>query len=212
MAIDKALGRALSTNSKISIVRLFTTRRHDFIASGREIARLTGVTPPAAHTSLKELYNEDILKRDIVGKQHIYRLNTKSRIVKTILVPAFLNEQSVMSDISDFIKKKLKDKKISADIVSVILYGSTQTGRGIKKGDVDIAVIVKDAKCVKRIKSAFDKDIAEAFYEYFSTHLDVYLKTEKRFKELVKNNAPPVSTLMKSYSVIYGKDPCDLGR
>ncbi|PKM99121.1 MAG: hypothetical protein CVU78_07895 [Elusimicrobia bacterium HGW-Elusimicrobia-2] len=212
MAIDRALDSVLSTNSKISIVRLFVARRHDFIASGRGIARLTGITPPAAHTSLKALYNEDILKRDIVGKQHIYRLNTKSRVVKTILVPAFSNEQSVMKDIGAFIKKKLRDKKISADIVSVVLYGSAQTGRGIKKGDVGIAVIVKDAKRVKRIKSVFAEDIAEAFYEYFNAHLDVYLKTKKRFKEMVKNNAPPVSTLMKSYSVIYGKDPRDLER
>lgn len=210
MVIDKALDNVLSTNSKISIVRLFVTRRQDFIASGREIARLTGITPPAAHTSLKELYDENILKRDIVGKQHIYRLNVKNRIVKTILVPAFRNEQSVKRDIIDFIKKKIKETKISVNIVSIILYGSMQNRRKIKKGDVDIAVIVKDAKCVKRIKNIFTDDIAEAFYEYFSAHLDVYLKTEKQFKEMRKMNKPPVSTLMKSYLVIYGKDPHDL--
>ena len=57
MAIEKALDNILNTNSKIRIIRLFISKREDFLASGREIARFIGISAPAAHATLKDLYD-----------------------------------------------------------------------------------------------------------------------------------------------------------
>jgi len=209
MAIDRILDSILDANSKIRIVRLFVNRRRDFMSSGREIARLTGLSPPAAHAALKELYNQDVLKRDILGKQHIYRLNINNRIVKNILIPAFKTEKSVKQDIIKFIKRKILQKKLKNDIVSVVLYGSIQRGN-VKKGDVDIAIVVKDSKAKARVEREFTEKIADEFREYFGVYLDVYIKTKKEFRKRVISNKPPVSTMLESYFVIYGKDPRNL--
>jgi len=209
MAIDRILDSILDANSKIRIVRLFVNRRRDFMSSGREIARLTGLSPPAAHAALKELYNQDVLKRDILGKQHIYRLNTNNRIVRNILIPAFKTEKSVKQDIIKFIKRKILQKKLKNDIVSVVLYGSIQRGN-VKKGDVDIAIVVKDSKAKARVEREFTEKIADEFREYFGVYLDVYIKTKKEFRKRVISNKPPVSTMLESYFVIYGKDPRNL--
>ncbi len=209
MAIDRILDSILDANSKIRIVRLFVNRRRDFMSSGREIARLTGLSPPAAHAALKELYNQDVLKRDILGKQHIYRLNTNNRIVRNILIPAFKTEKSVKQDIIKFIKRKILQKKLKNDIVSVVLYGSIQRGN-VKKGDVDIAIVVKDSKVKARVEREFTEKIADEFREYFGVYLDVYIKTKKEFRKRVISNKPPVSTMLESYFVIYGKDPRNL--
>ena len=209
MAIDRILDSILDANSKIRIVRLFVNRRRDFMSSGREIARLTGLSPPAAHAALKELYNQDVLKRDILGKQHIYRLNINNRIVKNILIPAFKTEKSVKQDIIKFIKRKILQKKLKNDIVSVVLYGSIQRGN-VKKGDVDIAIVVKDSKVKARVEREFTEKIADEFREYFGVYLDVYIKTKKEFRKRVISNKPPVSTMLESYFVIYGKDPRNL--
>ena len=64
MPIEKRLDGILDTKSKVKIIRLFISRREDFIASGREIAKLISLTPPAVHTALKELHGQEILKRD----------------------------------------------------------------------------------------------------------------------------------------------------
>ncbi|MFC1570410.1 hypothetical protein ACFL4E_01365 [Candidatus Omnitrophota bacterium] len=95
MSIEKPLDNILSTGLKVKIIRLFVSRREDFMASGREIAKLIDVTPPAAHAALKELSDRDILKMNIVGRQHIYKINKHNRIVKNILVPAFEKERSL---------------------------------------------------------------------------------------------------------------------
>lgn len=206
MPIEKRLDDILNTKSKVKIIRLFASRREDFMASGREIAKLVSLTPPAVHAALKELYNQDILKRDIIGKQHIYRMNYASRLVRDILQPAFQREHSIKDDISNFLRGKIKTYKLRG-IISLILYGSITKGETHERSDCDIAVIVKDTKSKKLIEDIFIEKISSEFYEYFGISLDAYIKTEKKFKGRLKKGLSPVSMLMKSYIVIYGKDP-----
>lgn len=210
MAIERSLDKILNTNSKVKIVRLFVSRRVDFMASGREIARLIEITPPAAHAALKDLYNQDILKRDIIGREHIYRLNANNRIVQNILIPAFKKEYSVKEDIFKFLKKKIKEKKMKDKIISLILYGSLQSGRAHEKSDVDIAVITKNEAAQKEVERVFIEDVSHQFYDYFGANIDTYIKTKDEFVKRLKKKLSPLSKLVESYTVIYGKDPIKL--
>jgi predicted nucleotidyltransferase len=177
------------------------------MASGRQVARLVGLTPPAVHAALKELYAQDILRRNIIGKQHIYRLNINNRTVKNILIPVFKTENAVKKDIIAFLRKKIKEKKLENKLISLLLYGSLQKGNSSKKSDVDIAVILKEKTNKQSLEKVFIEDIASQFYEYFGAHLDSYIKTKDEFMSRLKKNQAPVSALMQSYFVIYGKDP-----
>jgi predicted nucleotidyltransferase len=206
MPMEMKLDDILDTKSKVKIIRLFTSRREDFMASGREIAKLVSLTPPAAHAALKELHNQDILKRDIIGKQHIYRMNYTSRLVKDILYPAFKKERSIKDDIANFLLKKIKTYKVRG-IISIILYGSNAKGETHERSDCDIAIITKDVKSKKTIEEIFIEKISAEFYEFFGISLDTYIKTEKEFISRLKRKLPPVSTLIKAHAVIYGKDP-----
>jgi predicted nucleotidyltransferase len=210
MAIENSLDTILNTASKVKITRLFTSRTDDFKASGREIAKLIQVSPPATHAALKELHEQGILKLEIIGKQHIYTLNAKSRIVKDILRPSFKKELSLKEDIGDFLIKKLKNSHIKHKISSLILYGSLQRGRAQAESDVDIAVVVKDKKDTKEIRDKFVSEIAAQFNEYFGAHLDAYVKSRDEFAYRMKKRLSPVSTLLESYSVIFGKEPFEL--
>lgn len=209
MVLEKRLDDILDTKSKVKIIRLFVSRREDYMASGRAIAKLIGVTPPAVHAALKELLNHDILKREIVGGQHIYRINPSSRIVKEILRPAFQKEISVKDYISKFLLSKIKEHNIARSIVSLLIYGSMVKGDANHYSDCDIAIVVKDTSSKKKVENVFIDTISEEFSDYFTTHLDSYVKTEDEFLKLLRDKRPPVSTLMKSYIVIYGKDPIE---
>ena len=210
MAIEKVLDNILNTSSKVRILRLFISRREDFVATGREIARYVDMSAPAAHAALKELYNEDVLIREILGKQHLYRLNMKSRTVQNILIPAFKKELSAKEDMIDFLKNEIKTKKLTEEIVSLIVYGSLQRGTTKESSDVDIAIITKTKINKEHVEILFLEDISSRFYEYFGVHLDSYIKTQEEFIKRLRNNQPPVSTLLKSYTLVYGKDPLEL--
>ena len=210
MAIEKSLDNILNSKSKIAVIRLFISKTVDFKATGREIAKLARFSAPATHTALKELYNGGILKLDIIGKQHIYRLDGSNRTVKQILKPMFKREVSIKDEIKDYLIKQIKTTGIINKILSIILYGSLHKGAANEKSDVDVAVVTKDKKDKDIIEDIFLNDISVKFNEYFKAHLDAYIKTKEEFRKRLKENLPPLSTLMQSYSVIFGKDPLEI--
>ncbi|MCK4905371.1 nucleotidyltransferase domain-containing protein [bacterium] len=210
MAIEKSLDNILNSRSKVAIIRLFVSKTDDFRASGREIAKLVHLSAPAAHTALKGLYNQGVLKLDIIGKQHIYNLDSKNRTVKEMLRPMFEKEISVKEEIKDYLIKQIKQIDVQNKIISCILYGSLEKGETTDSSDVDVAVIIGNEKDKTEVEEKFLNNIAVNFKEYFKLNLDAYIKTKDEFRLRLKKNLPPVSTLMKSYSVIWGSEPLDI--
>ena len=201
--------KIIDSSSKLAILRVFASRR-GFKATGRQIAKLIGYSAPSTHDSLKDLHERNILKLDIIGKQHIYILNEDDRIVQKIIRPMFAAESNIKNEIRDFFLNEFKRTKIKPKIVSLILYGSIQTETAKKGSDVDIAVIVSRSADLQSVKEAFLSEIAQRFKAYFGVQVDPYIKPAIEFKERLKKNQPPVSTLMKSYFVLYGKEPLEV--
>lgn len=197
----------LNSEIKIKVIRLFVSRSEGYHATGREIARIVGTTAPTAHAALKELYASHILNYEISGRNHLYSLNRKTRMVESILIPMFQKEDALKNDVFEFIKTALTKKKVIESVVSILFYGSQQSGKSDESSDIDIAVIVRRNSDLKTMEDLFIEEITSSFYNYFGVSLDAYIKTQQDFTDRLNKNLPPVSTLMKSYSVVYGKDP-----
>ncbi len=195
--------------SKLAILRVFASRR-GLKATGRQIAKLVGYSAPSTHDSLKNLHERNILKLDIIGKQHIYTLNEEDRIVQKIIRPMFAAESNFKNEIRDFLLDEFKKNKIKAKIASLILYGSVQTEKAKKGSDVDVAVVVSRAADILPVEEVFSSEIIPRFKAYFGVQIDPYIKSATEFKERLKKNKPPVSTLMKSCFVLYGKEPLEV--
>jgi len=205
--MNNKLDSILDSKSKVKIIRLFTSRTKDFMASGREVARFVKLSPPTAHRALKELLDEHIVERHIIGNQHIYKLNYIHRTVKEILSPAFGKERMLKDDIARYLVTALKRHKLLTPIESLILYGSSARDITRSESDCDIAVIVRNEKSRDKIEQCFLDEISPRFFSYFGIHLDPYIKTSAEFTLRLERRLPPVSTLMKSYLVVHGKDP-----
>ncbi len=206
MTIPFQFEKIIDSPSKLAILRVFAA--HDGLkATGRQIAKLVGYSAPSTHESLKDLYNRNILKLEIIGKQHIYALNEDDRIVKKIIRPMFATESNLKNEIRDFLLDEFKKTKIKVKVASLILYGSIQTETAKKGSDVDVAVVVSRAVDLRSVEDAFSLEIIPRFKAYFGVQIDPYIKSADEFKKRLKNNKPPVSTLMKSYFVLYGKEP-----
>jgi predicted nucleotidyltransferase len=206
------LGSILNSEVKLKIIRLFASHAEGYQATGREVARLVGTTAPTAHAALKELYSYHVLNYTISGRNHLYSLNRKARMVESILLPMFQKEDAFKADVFEFIKTALKKKKVIDSIVSILLYGSQQRGKSDESSDIDIAVIVRTEGDLKVIEDLFIEEITSSFHDYFGVSLDAYVKTQKDFTDRLNKNLSPVSTLMRSYSVIYGEDPINWRR
>ncbi|NQT22044.1 MAG: nucleotidyltransferase domain-containing protein [Candidatus Omnitrophica bacterium] len=128
-------------------------------------------------------------------------------MVKDIILPMLDKEDNFKKDVFRFILTLLKENKSMKRIISIIFYGSQQTEKSKESSDIDIAVIVRDNNDIKIIEDLFIEHITSSFYDYFGVSLDAYIKTQKDFIDRLNKDLPPVSTLMKSYSLIYGEDP-----
>lgn len=210
MALETILDDVLDAGSKVRIVRLFVVRTDDFIASGREIARLTALSPPAAHAALRSLLDARVLGREIVGRQHLYRLNSRARLVRDLLRPLFVSEAALGEGVGAFLEKQLAGAGLRGSVVSAILYGSLAAGRTRESSDCDVAIVARDARAKARLEKAFPETIAAEFFGEFGFHVDPYVKTAAEFRRKLRRNEPPVATLMKGYRMLFGKDPVEL--
>lgn len=93
--MNQTLDSILDKKSKIKVLRLFVSRTGGFMASGRETARLAGITAPSAHAALKELHDQGVMHRRVVGRDHIYQLNPQAPVVSGILAPMFARESAL---------------------------------------------------------------------------------------------------------------------
>lgn len=199
----------IDSSSKLAILRVFAVHR-GLRATGRRVARLINYSAPSTHASLKDLRDRNILKCEIIGRQHVYALNEEDRIVQKIIRPIFAAEGNLKNEVRDFLLEEFRRTRIKAKIVSLVLYGSLQTETAKKGSDVDVAVVVSRAAELRPVEDIFLSEITPRFKAYFGVHLDPYIKSAAEFKERLKKNKPPVSTLMKSYSVLYGKEPLEV--
>jgi len=209
MSVAFPIDEIINSPSKLAILRILTSRK-GFKATGREIAKLSGFSAPSTHDSLKELHARDVLTLEIIGKQHVYSLNEKNRVVQKIIRPIFRVEGGLKEEIRDFFIEEIRKAGIKKFLVSLILYGSAQSGAAQRGSDVDIAVVVLRAADVEKVTDVFLFDCAPRFKAYFGAQLDLYIKSAAEFRERLKKNKPPVSTLMHSYSVLHGKEPLEI--
>jgi predicted nucleotidyltransferase len=199
----------LDSPSKVAILRILASRQ-GMKATGREIAKLSGFSVPSTHDSLKSLHDRQILNLEIIGKQHIYTLNEEARIVQKIIRPMFEAESGVKNEMRDFLLSEFKKAHVKQAVVSLILYGSAQKGTAHKGSDLDVAIVVDKAAYVSLVSKLFIEIIMPKFKAYFGAQVDPYIKSALEFRHLLKKNQSPVSTLIQSYSVLYGKEPLEI--
>jgi len=204
----RPLEKILDSRIKVAILRVLSSGV-DRRMGGSEIARAAGFSIPSTHDSLKALHAAGAITMELFGNQHVYALNRKNRIVQKIILPMFKAEGNWKKDVQERLIQGMKNEGILRSVVSVILYGSVQQGSAKPGSDLDLAVIVK-AGDLGKVKDAFLGPIAADFAAYFGMRLDSYIKTDEEFSRMLKKNRPPVTTLMKAYSVLYGKEPLEI--
>ena len=205
----RPLEKILDSQAKVAILRVLSSGV-DRRMGGSEIARAAGFSIPSTHDALKALHAAGIVTMEMIGNQHVYALNRKDRIVQKVVLPMFEAEGSWKKDLEERIVQGMKAAGILKAVTSVILYGSVQRGSAKPESDLDLAIIVKMPPDLEKVKDVFLGPIAADLSAYLGVRLDAYIKTAEEFSKLLKENSPPVSTLIKAYSVLYGKEPLEI--
>jgi len=202
MKITKPLDNILNTDVKVRILRFLCRTSAEW--NGRQIAKEIGVSPKAAHEALSTLNKERVLLLRNMGKTHVYSLNTDNFLVSKLLKPLFLNEDNILNDIINTIKRKISTSKVKKGILSVAIFGSVSAGEDHPASDIDLVVIVKDAKA-KTITERLFEEIDSKISKEFGNVVSPYINIKAVFKTKHKKGLPVIKNILKSHNLIYGE-------
>ena len=201
MRLNRPLDKVLNNEIKVHALRIFSRGQSEM--SGRQIARMIGVTPKTAHEILQDLLREGVLTMRAVGKTHLFRLNEGQVVVKDVLRPLFAAENTLSERLFDIIRAAVKGSKLKNDIISIAVFGSVHAKTERPASDVDLLVIVKTAKFKPRVEALFS-DIDQKISSQWGNIISPYVNTLAEFKSKAKKKTGAVPDILKSYQLIYG--------
>ena len=201
MRINKPLDKILNNEVKIRALRILGQNSGEM--SGRQIAKMAGVTPKTAHEILQDLLREGVLIMRAVGKTYLFCLNEERAIVQEVLKPLFLGEKIFSERLFDSIRGAIKKSALKDDILSVALFGSVHAKTERAASDIDLFVIVKTAELKKKAEMLFS-DIDERLSSQWGNLISPYINSIAEFKANAKKKTGPVPHILKSYQLIYG--------
>ncbi len=153
----------------------------------RNIAKKAKVGPSTAKTCLDYLEHNLLVRRRIVGKNHLFKLENIAplvRQVKILFSLAELNSSRLVSEI--------RDKISSAELISITLYGSVAKGLDDSQSDIDLLILTRkktDHHLAMRSEKRLSREVTYLKY----TYTDWKEKAEKDptfYKEVVFNCIP----------------------
>ncbi|HLD69868.1 MAG TPA: nucleotidyltransferase domain-containing protein [Candidatus Omnitrophota bacterium] len=202
MQLNRPLDKILNNEVKVRALRIFCQNAGEM--SGRQIAKIVGVTPKTAHEILQDLLREGILIMQAVGKTYLFRLNEDRAIVQEALKPLFLLEKTLSEGLFDLIRGAIKKSALKDDILSVALFGSVQTKTERAASDVDLLVVVKTAEFKKKTEALFSEIDRQTSLKWGNL-ISPYVNSLAELKCNAKKKTGVIPRILKSYQLIYGE-------
>lgn len=169
--LDKILGNTI----KIRILRHLATGYE--ARTGRALADIAKVSQPAVLKPLRELEEQGIVAKAIVGKGHSYSLNQKNILVTEGLLPLFRLEADLLQRFATALKEGL-----SYEIDSAVLFGTVARGVATHQSDWDVLLLCPSSKTTKQIMQELPDKISE-WATKFSSNIDIKTMTTDAFKK-----------------------------
>ena len=197
MIFNKILNSIFSSSSHIAVLR--TLQYHKTGISGREIARLSGLSPKTSLYALTQLEDIKMVNRVVVGRDHHFTLNRENYLVKSGILPLLQIE-------NDFLPKLflLLKSKFSKLCISIFLFGSVARNEETLESDLDICFVIQNKKFQKIILPIVQELQEQIFIEFGATLAPIYF-TVQEFRKRAAKNLSPLNSIIKEGILISGK-------
>jgi predicted nucleotidyltransferase len=195
MIINNSLQYIFSAQSNVIVLRTLNSRVVGI--SGRETARISKLSIRNVQNVLAHLESLGLVNRTIGGRDHLFTLNRKNKIVSNLIKYIYEFENEFKGEILSLIKKKL-----SMVTSSLILFGSVARNEEDASSDFDLCIVYSKNK--SKIESAVSELRDKLFDEYKITLAPFYI-LETEFKKRAKQNLSPVNSILKVGVLLTGK-------
>lgn len=196
MVLNKPLDELFSTWSDIAVMRVL--KNYNTGLTGREIARLSGMTPKSAIRTLSRLEELGVINRIRGGRDHLFSLNREHFLVREIILNVLEGEEKFRDAVYQEIKRALKGK-----CNSVYVFGSVARKEEKIESDLDLCIIYDKEGQREKLEEAFEDLRSELFIKYGINASPFYI-TASEFSFKAKNKKPPVKDIAEEGKMVFG--------
>jgi len=200
MRIYKKLDEIFRHGSKVKVLRFLFSEKDEH--TGRTIADGIGMSASSIYKTLQEMKIEGLITARRKGKAILYKLQESNYIVKKLLEPLFLGEESLYDDIISVVKKAFFQRK--HDIVSVSIFGSVARKEETPSSDIDLVIIVEEPGKKAKIDVVIDK-LNVFMAEKFQASISPYVLTRLEIRKKYAEKEPIITSILEDNQLIYGE-------
>ncbi|HYM40601.1 MAG TPA: nucleotidyltransferase domain-containing protein [Thermoplasmata archaeon] len=165
------LGNILGNPARLRVTQLLV-RLPDKEFTGRETARLLGLSPSTALEALRILAASGLAHRRTIGRAYVFQANRDSYLF-SILDNLLRSEDRIRKELLKKVRSTLGD-----GAVSVVLFGSYARGTPGPSSDLDLLVVTEDPKSMG---GRLDK-LEALFLRRYGLHVDAKVLTPQELR------------------------------
>ena len=169
-------------------------------ATGREIARRSGVTRLAVMNALAVLESAGIVRRQVAGRAHVFRLNRDHVLVRKGLVPLFEAEEGFQAG-----ARARLAKAVSKGSLAGVVFGSAARGEETSESDLDVCVLV-DREADKESTRRRLGQVAESREREWGLRLARLVFPRAEFRRGYRQKKPFFANVVREGKSFHGPD------
>lgn len=168
----------INSEAKQKVVRFLLT--HDASMSEREIASVVGLSHTSVNRILQELSPTNFVQYTVVGKSHVWKVNTQS-YVYGVLKNIVSGIEAVPDPVSE-LKRMIRDGLPKGLLKQAVLFGSIARKEEKPDSDIDLFLLAANADNKKRLEEAVET-LSITCLEVFGNRLAPYILTEREYQK-----------------------------
>ena len=169
------------TKNQLKILNAFTSNLFKRYSSTMLKSNAKEKSNNAFSLAIKQFIKEDLIKKRIVGRSNLYKVNLESNLLLNYI--EIINENKLTNKVKKSIKVLQREIEKHELFYSLVVFGSFANNKQNKNSDLDLAIIIKDKKDKKNINMA----ITSAKYKSL-IKLDVHIITKDELLEMLNTN------------------------
>jgi predicted nucleotidyltransferase len=202
--LRRPLDAVFAAPSHLALVRVLAETPHG--ASGRELARLAGLSHQASNNALARLEALGLVRRVGRGRAFLYTLNAEHALFTRLLRPLLEAERGFFRDIL-----KTVERAVAPHCLSATLFGSVARGSEGPASDFDLLVVLRQSRDRDRIARVLS-ELASKLSRTWGIRLNPITFTATHVRRHVEKSNPLFTAAIRDGILLTGRPLREVGR
>jgi len=203
-SLRRPLDAVFAAPSHLALLRVLAETPHG--ASGRELARLAGLSHQASNDALVRLEAMGLVRRVGRGRTFLYTLNVGHAVFTRLLRPLLEAERGVFREIL-----KTVERAVAPHCLSATIFGSVARGSEGPASDFDLLVVLRQGQGRDRIGRILS-DLASRLSQTWGIRLNPIAFTATQVRRHLEGAHPLFTAAVREGIPLAGRPLREVGR